>query len=829
MPKQVWKIERFDGGLNTNADPRDIDDKELADATDIIVDNVGKIRTMGGITAHDAGLNAVSGWTGALVAGHGLFQFSHDRLEGESAGAAAAESGDHYLALYDDNDKQVWVYSKSVDDGGGTGWDDDIGSAGNGVIDIGTDTAEPCFYQADGALRVSDGAFGAGNQNKWYGYIELTHFNGVTPGGSADAYDGWYSKSLDLAKPTAGVFGPAVAFTDTTSGAVTTDIEYATGSTDIFQHWANFDGEEYIAVVSGQNARVITKVQDTGGGNNDDLVTVANAGGWGGEAIEIYPPIGKGFNVYFDNSSDTGSWAGGTYEIGTTFIYQGDQESQVFDISAGGNRSINDDNILNAGSALDVKIFATSPYDPFITGGRVYIRKYQSDAPWVMLVDISLKDGVRKDLTTPYSAWTLRTATGSGDAPSSVYLTVFSADNFGSITNPSPWTYETINGYAADESIDIGAVGEGFRTAIVANRQTYIGNVRREGKDGVTRTEGDAMYKSMPGKFDTFPIARKIEASVQDGDRIVKLEEYADRILQFKENKMHLINISQNVEFLEDTFIHKGISHPASACKTDFGIAWANAEGCYLYDGKNVINLLEKQGRQIIKEEEWDNFLRSDKTTSGTRLTPMVGYLPKKRQIIVFDDITTGSTADPRMYLYDMVTQSWVQGANDGTTRIIDILKTNFVTDWNGDLIYAYTSGTVVKWDDTSDATDTISFKTKDIDFGHPAIRKKIYKAYVSYKGNGSAVTVQYAVNGDTDTAANFFRIAADGSSTKATSSTTPFYGSTVGTDDWVLAELKPAASINNVYSFQLIFDGTAAADFEINDISIVYRMKTIR
>jgi len=918
MPKQVWKIERFDGGLNTNADPRDIDDKELAAATDIIVDNVGKIRTMGGTTAHVSGTpedDQASGWAGTLTAGYGLFKFSHDRTGAENAsrfsgehdaadsstimtdsgeafvtdaliggtiyndtdgssgiitdnnattvtvGALAGgsdnswdntgdddyhismpETGDDYLAIYDDNDQQVWIYSSIRDV-----WDDDYASANTGIIDIGsTVSAKPVFYQADGALRVSDGNFGVANQNKWYGYIKQTHFlkdldgDAIAPGGTADAYDGWYSKSLDLAPPTAGVYGPAVAFTDTTAASenTTTDIEYGGGGTNIFQHWTNFDGEKYIAV-SDSEARIITKAQDGGSYIHDDLVTEANSSNWTAQPIEIYPPIGAGFNVYFDNSSEegliTGGFTGGVYEIGTTFIYQGGQESNIFDIAANGNKSAGSDNILTVGgTALDVRIFATSPYDPFIIGGRVYIRHLHSDDPWVLLLDVSLKDGVRTDLTTPYTAWIMHFADGDGDAPSDVYLKVSSVDDdsgggFGILVNPSPWTYEKINGYKSDESVDIGSVGEGFKTAVVANRQTYIGNVRREGKDGVTRTEGDAMYKSMPGKFDTFPLARKIEASVQDGDRIVKLEEYADRILQFKETKMHLINISQDVEFLEDTFINKGVSHPASTCKTDFGIAWANAEGCYLYDGKNVINLLEKQGRQIIKEEEWAKFLTADKDGTSTGLTPMVGYLPKKRQIIVFDDITTGGNGSPSMYLYDMVTQSWVQGANDSSTRIIDIVKTNFVTDWNGDLIYAHTSGTMVKWDDTGDVTDTISFKTKDIDFGNPAIRKKVYKAYVSYKGDGSAVTVQYAVNGDTDTAANFFRIAADGSSTKATSSTTPFYGSTVGTDDWVLAELKPAASINNVYSFQLIFDGTAAADFEINDISIVYRMKTIR
>ena len=54
---------------------------------------------------------------------------------------------------------------------------------------------------------------------------------------------------------------------------------------------------------------------------------------------------------------------------------------------------------------------------------------------------------------------------------------------------------------------------------------------------------------------------------------------------------MTLINISQDVEFIEDNFIGKGDNHPAAVCKTDFGVAWVNEEGCYLYDGQKVISL----------------------------------------------------------------------------------------------------------------------------------------------------------------------------------------------------------------------------------------------
>ena len=47
----------------------------------------------------------------------------------------------------------------------------------------------------------------------------------------------------------------------------------------------------------------------------------------------------------------------------------------------------------------------------------------------------------------------------------------------------------------------------------------------------------------------------------------------------------------------------------------------------------------------------------------------------------------------------------------------------------------------------------------------------------------------------------------------------------------WHHAELKPDVSseVNNIYSFQLHMTGEVNGNFEVNDITIVYRMKNIR
>ena len=379
---------------------------------------------------------------------------------------------------------------------------------------------------------------------------------------------------------------------------------------------------------------------------------------------------------------------------------------------------------------------------------------------------------------------------------------------------PTPVLIDKLNMETQDEY----RVELKFKHSVIVGRTVYVGNVQVfYRRSGIIKVQSDAMYKSIVNEFDTFTSYNKIEAAVDDGEEITAMIEFGEKILQFKQNTLYIINVSSQIEVLESTHRHKGVNNPASVCKTDFGIAWANRYGCYLYDGRTVYNLLEKEGVRKIKESTWNTFLNSGS------YNPMVGYFPKKRQLFVVDD--RAADGNGSCYIYDMITTSWIKSSS---AKFEDAIKSNFINDWNGDLVYA-TSATPKKWSDTPASSSSISFKTKDIDFGQPGVRKKIYKAYISYKGNGTNVNIQYSINGDTDTTAPFYRTIDDGSgsSDNTNSDTTPLQN--VGTDDWVLAELKPVSSINNIYSFQLIITGTAAADFSINDISIIYRMKSAR
>ena len=436
---------------------------------------------------------------------------------------------------------------------------------------------------------------------------------------------------------------------------------------------------------------------------------------------------------------------------------------------------------------------------PRVSGFRVYMRR-ENTAAWYLQTEIDVSKGAKLYNQGGHQMY----------LPSYSFTTVVATASDKTTSMRQIETYETETGYD-QENINVGfnANGLGFKTAVVAGRRAYVGNVVIKDSFGSTKVLPDAILKSAVNKFDTFTFENRIEANVNDGSSIIKLEEYADRLLEFKQDKMTLINISQNVEFLEDVFMHKGVVYPCAVCKTDYGIAWANEHGCYLYDGQRVNDLLEKGGVQIIKESTWSTFIGGK---------PMVGYIPKKRQILVASSAGTASDGD--IYLYDLVTKSWVEG----DSKLTDGVKqTNFVSDWNGDLVHAHTSGTVLKWSDTSYSSESLLFATKDMTFGQPGQRKKLHKVYITYKGDGSNTTAKYAVNGETDSS-DFKQF---------NSSNTPLEdkSSSENLESWHLAELKPSTSseANNIYSAKFHLSGRAGSGFEINDINVVFRMKNIK
>jgi hypothetical protein len=289
-----------------------------------------------------------------------------------------------------------------------------------------------------------------------------------------------------------------------------------------------------------------------------------------------------------------------------------------------------------------------------------------------------------------------------------------------------------------------------------------------------------------------------VDVAIRDGENIVKLEAFADRILEFKENSLYVINISDNIEFLEDTYRNKGCAYDYHVVRTDQGIAWFNIHGVYLYDGKQVHNLLEKGGIRIINETDWEAFITDGVDGSADDAdmgSAQIGYIPKKRQILIKNE-------NNDVYLYDFILRAWTSGLS----RVSETSHmTNFALSADHDLFYIDdVDADINTWQTSPQSSTGFLYETPDIDFGEPGVRKKIHKVYVTYKGaSATNVAVDYDVGGGTTFPYDFV----DGTNFTSTKLD--------GSSSWAVAELKPDTSseANNIKSFQLRFQasGTGA------------------
>ena len=782
MPKQVFKLTDFHGGLNSNADPRDIAIEESPALSNLTTENIGKLRVSGKTENHST---VQSPAASTIQAGYGLFLMSHDRGDGQDAsGTAESESKTDYLLH--SSDTSVSIYNKTDD-----AWGEDKISLGSNSKFI--------FTLVDGNLRVSD-ASGV-NGTKWYGYVNTPLYHGV-PNHTTTIEDGGtgYSNGTFVfqnktSSPTNWLDG-AGTFTIGQNQAITnTSVTYSGGGFDSINTFLGIPNNNHPsggALITGSSI-FLDKIEGWYA-----LDTAITSPDYGSNSNTAPSPSNKGFNLEITTASDaSSSWIADTYQIAFSLVYDNNQESLLYIPQTNHTFTVAEDYSVRMVAYME-NLKESSVLSKRVKGGRVYFKVLDSDDEWKLLADMNVEKGLRATLfTEDYAPWGEYAA---NDLKTSNSTT--STDNYRICTSleMNTDTYTSINGYDSDEpSITIS----NYKTAVVVGRTMYIGNVKRLTSKNKLEQQSDAMYKSVVNKFDVFPESNKIEVNVQDGEDIVTLEHFADRILQYKNKTLYIINVSGNYEFLESEHKYMGVSQQSAVCKTEYGIAWANQQGAYFYDGKQIRSLLEKNNIKVIATNTWNSFFD---------LTGSVGYSPKSKQIIFL-----GSTlSDGDVYVYNIVTKSWevIDGKFGG-----DTLKTNFAIDWNNDLIYSYNnSGTPViqKYSPYSTETSTIDYSTRDIDFGQPGVQKKFYKAKVTYKGTATSLNVKYSVNGS--------------STLKQFNSTdTPL--TSTGTTEWIVKELTPSTSseANDINSIQLHFDGSVNADFEINDISFIYRGKNVK
>ena len=874
MPKQTYILNDFSGGINNIKDSRDIADNQCAKIVNLMVDKQGAIRTAGSFTAYpDSGdTQNLSGDSSDNQKGNGLFYFESDygtlattdTTTDNGSGAfgtfynppdnqfsqrdsdvyAAFDIGDKISISGSDNNDGIYTIISKVDTGLGSharyrfGFLEDT-SASDEVTDSAITIKSHSQYGAKFWMkpRDSNGSTAANLEiSVWDSESESwSHSADIIPMGSDNYIQGTF-------QPVYYAIDNAVRMSDSNfvNGSKVRWFGYIErGHPDQFYHgWFTKDND-LLAPTAGDDVRI-------------------------GSGATYPDTAGVGLHWLILSPSDTSStWVADTYETAMTFIYDENQESKITEM-----QSSYVNFTVAAGDSVTIKAEMFTPYNPRISGARLYCRISGSDDEWILLAEAHFTKGIKATLDADFTAgWTV--ASTNQYYSSTVTSLAQNLD-----------TYETINGRSSSvKSIALGKIGELWKCAVVCNRRVFLANVKTQ-DEGTTVSDskhyGDRILYSDVGKFDTFPSHNFIDVVKGDSEEYVALAEYGDRLLAFKHKTLFVINVASPEPtgwFLEKTFKHNGVRHKESVFRSEDGVVWVNASGCWFYNGSNIANLVENKldtvnsiqvdsgtttgttSNKLVQSGQ--NFTTTvgvndvvinttDTTTalvtaidSATTLSlsadimasgenyvirksehaltwkdfydvdTIVGYSPKYKQIIVLQDCS-GGTNPMNTLIYDFRTKGWVQNS-DQSTFFNNVVYSNFVLDGDGELAIMTTGGVIRYYTPISSASTTgAELVTKFIDFGDPYGLKKVYKVGLSYKSSAAQVDpleIRYIdASGDMQSFADI-----DGSVNFANKT------------DWNVAVFTAATPVT-CQSLQLRLNPPSAGTVDINEIMVNYR-----
>ena len=517
MPKQLYKITQFHGGLNSNSDARDIAENELSEATDVMVDELGKIRMMGATSTS----SMPAAHAANITAGYGLFQFSADRLGASTTGSAQAETGDDYLAMADAVNSEIDIYSRVA------------GAWGTDRVDLGsTANVKAAFYFIDGALRVSDGNFGGGNTPQWFGYVDRQFFgngtSGFNVGGNFTAGKGVDKWIKDGAAPL------AIAIQDVAGETDSYDVDSPDSSSPVaVQIRATSNANNYVDCTVASNAissTVKVKVNGTfatadnsfstniaGNGdwdvdnfcsvgdriwvqaavdadNDQTLFTVTDVNAGSQNILKFAEDVTAETNdeVYLINLSRT-TWFDtikSGMAIGVTALYGDEkQESRIvydtlnfYEIMDEATVSLYPDEIgfefsVFVGDGSSTGIWAT---DPRVSGFNVYVRTGVAGttvgSDWYLYGTVDISEGARMVDSNIFRMWGSANLGGTLGTDTATCIISPRSSPTTLITYKDNTGFDApVQGSGGVREVGFSAAGTGWKTAVVTNRRAYVG------------------------------------------------------------------------------------------------------------------------------------------------------------------------------------------------------------------------------------------------------------------------------------------------------------------------------------------------------------------
>tara|TARA_R100000234_G_scaffold3291_2_gene2727 strand:- start:13495 stop:17295 length:3801 start_codon:yes stop_codon:yes gene_type:complete len=165
-------------------------------------------------------------------------------------------------------------------------------------------------------------------------------------------------------------------------------------------------------------------------------------------------------------------------------------------------------------------------------------------------------------------------------------------------------SYSLKNGYKYTDNIHAW-----YKTSAIVNRRLYAGNVSYYSKpiNDILRNESpinypDRILRSPVNKFDILPESSFLDIMNNDGQDIVKLVNFNQKLLVYKQDDLYVIDCSGEFEYLETTHKGVGISSATAVCSTPNAIYWLNSQGVYAMDAENPpVNIIKSR----LGTSEW--------------------------------------------------------------------------------------------------------------------------------------------------------------------------------------------------------------------------------
>jgi len=451
--------------------------------------------------------------------------------------------------------------------------------------------------------------------------------------------------------------------------------------------------------------------------------------------------------ISIDDLGNVGTWIAGTYSFYLSYIYDGSQESPVGPAT---NMSISVDTTVSIGVIIDYNATSGTDFNTRITGARLYYSDpVDGDGTLYHLLDIDFIKGCKKFNESEYTDWNEDT-TDVHECPTGLQgATLVSTSNtFDFEDMPKTVTYDMLNGYGPLEVTDAR-----FKCHTIFNNRVYIGNIIQDYTVGgnEAKTYPDRIIRSPINfegnpQYDTFPATHKMDVAANDGDQITALEGFGDRLLVFKRKSVYVINVAQDgTEFVENKFTDLGVLSQTQVVETEYGICWINKKGLYIYRENQAINLVEQllspySGRRITPNMRWN----VDDTKS-----PAITYIPTAKKLLISLGFQDNYSNDGWIYDFVKKSLSFVGGALGNWSY----KRSNFIVDDSGIPHFAQLDSTTLstlRWEDEQQSNTEFSLFFKDLDFGQPNVRKKIYKAFLSFRSKGvTNVLATYCTDGN--------------------------------------------------------------------------------